>query len=79
MFRPEVAIIRFTSKYLRVKLIQGGSNMSGTCAACLHTNQSRSYLNHLVYAPAHPHAAYIRLTRKYFEVNLTMATSGRNM
>ena len=29
--------------------IQGGSNMTGTCAACLHTNQSRSYLNHLVY------------------------------
>jgi tRNA(Ile2) C34 agmatinyltransferase TiaS len=23
--------------------------MTGTCAACLHTNQSRSYLNHLVY------------------------------
>jgi hypothetical protein len=29
--------------------IQGGSNMTGTCAACLHTNQSRSYLNHLVH------------------------------
>jgi hypothetical protein len=43
MFRPEVAIIRFTSKYLRVKL-----------------------------------AAYISLTLKYFEENLTMATSGRN-
>jgi hypothetical protein len=28
--------------------VQGGSNMTGTCAACLHTNQSRSYLNHLV-------------------------------
>jgi hypothetical protein len=27
---------------------QGGSNMTGTCAACLHTNQSWSYLNHLV-------------------------------
>jgi hypothetical protein len=24
--------------------------MTGTCAAGLHTNQSRSYLNHLVYA-----------------------------
>ena len=23
--------------------------MTGTCAACLHTNQSRSYLNHLVH------------------------------
>jgi len=30
--------------------IQGGSNMTGTSAACLHTNQSRSYLNHLVAA-----------------------------
>jgi len=29
--------------------IQGGSNMTGTHAACLHRNQSRSYLNHLVY------------------------------
>jgi len=29
--------------------IQGGSNMTGTYAACLHRNQSRSYLNHLVY------------------------------
>jgi len=28
--------------------IQGGSNMTGTSAACLHTNQSRSYLNHPV-------------------------------
>ena len=28
--------------------LQGGSNMTRTCAACLHTNQSRSYLNHLV-------------------------------
>ena len=31
-------------------IIQGGSNMTGTYAACLHTNQSRSYLNHLVVA-----------------------------
>jgi hypothetical protein len=29
--------------------VQVGSNMTGTSAACLHTNQSRSYLNHLVY------------------------------
>jgi len=29
--------------------VQGGSNMTGTYAACLHRNQSRSYLNHLVY------------------------------
>jgi len=31
-----------------LQIIQGGSNMTGTYAACLHTNQSRSYLNHLV-------------------------------
>jgi hypothetical protein len=30
-------------------IVQGCSNMTGTCVACLHTNQSRSYLNHLVY------------------------------
>jgi hypothetical protein len=30
--------------------LQGGSNMTGTNTACLHTNQSRSYLNHLVLA-----------------------------
>jgi len=29
-------------------VIQGGSNMTGIGVACLHTNQSRSYLNHLV-------------------------------
>jgi hypothetical protein len=29
--------------------------------------------------PAHPHAAYISLTLNYFEANLMMATSGRNM
>jgi len=28
--------------------VQGGSNMTGTDLYCLHTNQSRSYLNHLV-------------------------------
>jgi len=33
-----------------VVVVQGGSNMTGTCAACLHRNQSRSYLNHLVIA-----------------------------
>ena len=32
--------------------VQGGSNMTGTGAACLHTNQSRSYLNHLVHVCA---------------------------
>jgi hypothetical protein len=31
-------------------IVQRGSNMTGTCEACLHTNQSRSYLNHLVVA-----------------------------
>ena len=31
-------------------IIQGGSDMTGTVYTCLHTNQSRSYLNHLVYA-----------------------------
>jgi len=30
-------------------LIQSGSNMTGTDIICLHTNKSRSYLNHLVY------------------------------
>ena len=43
---------------LLIKL-QGGSNMTGTdlyvnkllrSAACLHTNQSRSYFNHLVHS-----------------------------
>ena len=29
--------------------IQGGSNMTGTDYTCLHTNQSRSYLDHLVF------------------------------
>jgi hypothetical protein len=29
--------------------------------------------------PAHLHAEYISLTLKYFEENLMMATSGRNM
>jgi hypothetical protein len=29
--------------------------------------------------PAHPQAEYISLTLKYFEVNLMMATSDRNM
>jgi hypothetical protein len=38
--------VKFYSPFL---LVQGGSNMTGTCAACLHTNQSPSYLNHLVY------------------------------
>ena len=32
-----------------IKNVQGVSNMTGTYAACLHRNQSRSYLNHPVY------------------------------
>ena len=35
--------------YGLIRELQGGSNMTGTYAACLHRNQSRSYLNHLVY------------------------------
>ena len=34
-----------------ILILQGGSNMTGTYAACLHRNQSRSYFNHLV--PSH--------------------------
>jgi len=34
--------------YKQLRNVQGGSNMTGTYAACLHRNQSRSYLNHLV-------------------------------
>jgi len=36
-------------------LIQGGSNMTGTYAACLHRNQSRSYLNH----PVHRYTRFV--------------------
>jgi len=36
------------NNYLFLAYIQGGSNMTGTAAACLQTNQSRSYLNDLV-------------------------------
>ena len=32
----------------RTVYIQGGSNMTGTVYTRLHTNQFRSYLNHLV-------------------------------
>ena len=38
-----------TNKMEPYSNIQGGSKMTRTHAACLHTNQSRSYLNHLVY------------------------------
>jgi len=43
---------KYLAKNLRnitYALVQGGSNMTGTYAACLHRNQSRSYLNHLVF------------------------------
>ena len=40
----------FADHSQKVCLLQGGSNMTGTSAACLHKNQSRSYLNHLVHA-----------------------------
>ena len=33
--------------------VQGGSYMTGTDSACLHTNQSWSYLNHLVFTVLH--------------------------
>jgi len=41
--------------------IQGGSNMTRTVYTCLHTNQSRSYLNHLVYS----RLAHVRI--RHFE------------
>ena len=48
--RPTSAVKTvFTARYELILYIQGGSNMTGTDAACLHTNQSRSYLNHPVY------------------------------
>jgi len=44
--------------------IQGGSNMTGTNAACLHTNQSRSYLNHLVFRSLYTYIAYFECWRR---------------
>ena len=41
------SITRCRRHFLRK--IQGGSYMTGTVYTCLHTNQSRSYLNHLVW------------------------------
>ena len=37
--------------------------MTGTCAACLHTNRSRSYLNHLVLTDA-----YVNTIENVFKV-----------
>ena len=41
--------INLISSLIQQCIIQGGSNMTGTVFTCLHTNQSRSYLNHLVH------------------------------
>ena len=38
--------------------------MTGTYEACLHTNQSRSYLNHLVYI-------YIKKQKKLYLLSMT--------
>jgi hypothetical protein len=45
----------------------------------VQSSSSGSVLFDLAKVTTHPHAAYISLTLKYFEVNLMMATSGRNM
>jgi hypothetical protein len=57
-----------------LSFVQGGSNMTGTCAACLHTNQSRSYLNRLVYfaGPCQRSLSQVRVPwdlRPYFTVS----------
>ena len=51
LLRAEYGVYAVGCTYCKQNIIQGGSNMTGTCAACLHTNQSRSYLNHLVCIP----------------------------
>jgi hypothetical protein len=48
VFSDSVLSVLGTALHLVILYLQGGSNMTGTCAACSHTNQSRSYLNHLV-------------------------------
>jgi hypothetical protein len=45
--------------------------MTGTCAACLHTNQSRSYLNHLVH--------HDTITVKSASANASFYTSNSKM
>ena len=40
---------RWRKYFSQLLNVQGGSNMTGTVYTCLHTNQSRSYLNHLVH------------------------------
>jgi len=49
VFITKVESVHYAVRTESLCNIHGGSNMTGTCAACLHTNQSRSYLNHLVY------------------------------
>ena len=67
----QVAGFGIISYYIQKWNIQGGSNMTGTVYTCLHTNQSRSYLNHLVYV--------IRTSNKCFlyvvEVSLSLSLS----
>jgi hypothetical protein len=57
--------------------IQGGSNMTGTCAACLHTNQSRSYLNHLVHRlpPLTPNVLLLLLLLLFTAVEFSLSGS----
>jgi hypothetical protein len=47
--------------------LQGGLNMTGTDAACLHTNQSRSYLNHLVYWNKTQHKRFTKIFEKWIQ------------
>ena len=48
-FRNSVGSEGFNTISCEIGNVQGGSNMTGTVYTCLHTNQSRSYLNHLVF------------------------------
>jgi hypothetical protein len=52
-FNKCIDIITSLKKYY--KYIQGGSNMTGTNCDLFTHNQSRSYLNHLVYTHTHIH------------------------
>ena len=53
--------------------------MTGTCAACLHTNQSRSYMNHLLQRPSYvekrlsvrPYVRELALGFKFFWIGIT--------
>ena len=48
IFEPPCIYI-YTHIHIYIIYIQGGSNMTWTDSACLHTNQSWSYLNHPVF------------------------------